>query len=58
MGAVTARVDQERVAGGNPLMIRAIIEDRIRRVWAILAGMAALAVTVAMVPIMIHDRLQ
>jgi len=39
-------------------MIRAIIDDRIRRVWAILAGMAALAVTVAMVTIMIHDRLQ
>ena len=39
-------------------MIRAIIGDRIRRVWAILVGMATLAVTVAMVPIMIHDRLQ
>jgi hypothetical protein len=39
-------------------MIRAIIDDRIRRVWAILAGMAALAVTVGMVTIMIHDRMQ
>jgi hypothetical protein len=39
-------------------MIRAIIDDRIRRVWAILAGMAAAAVTVVMVTIMIHDRIQ
>jgi hypothetical protein len=34
-------------------MIRANIDDRIRRVWAILIGMVAFAVTV-----MIHDRMQ
>jgi hypothetical protein len=39
-------------------MIRAIIDDRIRCVWAILAGMAALAVTVGLVTNMIHDRIQ
>ena len=39
-------------------MIRTIIDDRIRRVWAILAGMAALAVTVGVATIMIHDRIQ
>jgi hypothetical protein len=39
-------------------IIRAIIDDRIRRVWAILIGMAALAVTVDVVTIMIHDRIQ
>jgi hypothetical protein len=39
-------------------MIRAIIDDRIRRVWAILAGMAALGVTVGVATIMIHDRIQ
>ena len=39
-------------------MIRAIIDDGIRRVCAILAGMAAMAVTVVMVTIMIHDRIQ
>jgi hypothetical protein len=37
-------------------MIRAIIDDHIRRVWAILIGMSALAVTVVMVAIMINDR--
>ncbi len=40
------------------MMIRAIIDDRRRRVWAILAGMAAVAVTVGVVTIMIHDRIQ
>jgi uncharacterized membrane protein len=39
-------------------MIRAIIDDRIRRVWAILIGMVAFAVTVVMVTVMIHDRMQ
>jgi hypothetical protein len=39
-------------------MIRAIIDDRIRRVWAILIGMAALAVTVVVVTTMIHDGMQ
>ena len=39
-------------------MIRAIIDDRIRRVCAILAGMAAMAVTVVMVTIMMHDRIK
>jgi hypothetical protein len=42
----------------NRTIIRAIIDDRIRRVCAILAGMAAMAVTVVMVTIMIHDRMQ
>jgi hypothetical protein len=39
-------------------MIRAIIDDRLRRVWAILIGMSALAATVGVVTIMIHDRMQ
>jgi hypothetical protein len=39
-------------------MIRAIIDDRLRRVWAILIGMSAVAVTVVAVTIMIHDRIQ
>jgi hypothetical protein len=39
-------------------MIRAIIDDRIRRVWAILIGMTTVAITVVMVTIMIHDRTQ
>jgi hypothetical protein len=39
-------------------MIRAIIDDRLRRVWAILIGMTALAVTVGAVTIVIHDRIQ
>jgi hypothetical protein len=38
-------------------MIRTIIDDRRRRVWAILIGMAALAVTVEAVAITIHDRI-
>jgi hypothetical protein len=36
-------------------MVRAI---RLRRVWAILIGMSILAVTVGVVTIMIHDRIQ
>jgi hypothetical protein len=36
-------------------MTRAI---RLRRMWAILIGMTALAVTVVVVTIMIHDRIQ
>jgi hypothetical protein len=39
-------------------LIRAIIDDRLRRVWTILLGMLALAVTVVMVTAMIHDRIQ
>jgi hypothetical protein len=38
-------------------MIRAIIDDRFRRVWAILIGMSVLAVTVDVVTIMIHDHI-
>jgi hypothetical protein len=37
-------------------MIRSIIDDRLRRVWAILVGMIVLAVSVEAVTIMIHDR--
>ena len=36
-------------------MIRA---NRLRRVWAILIGMLALAVTTIMVTVMIHDRVR
>jgi hypothetical protein len=36
-------------------MVRAI---RLRRVWAILIGMSVVAVTVCVVTIMIHDRIQ
>jgi hypothetical protein len=36
-------------------MVRAI---RPRRVWAILIGMSVVAVTVGVVTIMIHDRIQ
>jgi hypothetical protein len=39
-------------------MIRAIINDRIRRVCAIVIGMSALAITVVMVTVMIHDGMQ
>jgi hypothetical protein len=39
------------------LMIRAI-DDRLRRVWAILIGMTTVAVTVGVVTIMIHDRIR
>jgi hypothetical protein len=39
-------------------MIRAIIDDRIRRVCAILIGMAVLGVTVVVVTTTIHDRMQ
>jgi hypothetical protein len=38
-------------------MIRAIIDDRIRRVWVILFGMTALAIIVEAVTIMIHNRI-
>jgi hypothetical protein len=40
------------------MMIRALIDSRLRRVCAILAGMAALAVAAVMVTIVIHDRMQ
>jgi hypothetical protein len=36
-------------------MLRAI---RLRRVWAILIGMSVVALTVGLVTIMIHDRIQ
>ena len=39
-------------------MLRAIIGDRRRRVWAILIGMSVLAVTVVVVTTTIHDRMQ
>jgi hypothetical protein len=38
-------------------MIRAIIDDRRRRIWAILIGMSVLAVTVEAVTIVVHDRI-
>jgi hypothetical protein len=37
-------------------MIRSIIDDRLRREWAILVGMIVLAVSVEAVTIMIHGR--
>jgi hypothetical protein len=39
-------------------MIRAIMDDRLRRAWAILIGMSAMATTVGLVTIAIHDRVQ
>ena len=39
-------------------MIRGIIDDRPSRVWAILIAMSVVAVTVGVVTIMIHDRMQ
>jgi hypothetical protein len=33
------------------LMLRAVIDDRLRRAWAILIGMSAMAVTVGLVTI-------
>ena len=36
-------------------MLRTI---RLRRVWAILIGMSVIALTVGLVTIMIHDRIQ
>jgi hypothetical protein len=39
-------------------MIRAIIDDRIRRVLVILIGMMVVAVTVVVVTTMIHDGMQ
>jgi hypothetical protein len=38
-------------------MIRAIIGDRRRRVWAILIGMSTLAISVEAVTMMIHNHL-
>jgi hypothetical protein len=37
-------------------MIRAIIDDRVARVWAILFGMLVMATTVGGVTIVLHDR--
>jgi hypothetical protein len=39
-------------------MIRAIIDNRIRRVWAILVGMTVVAVTVVTITTMIHEGMQ
>jgi hypothetical protein len=39
-------------------MIRAIIDDRLRRAWTILIGMSAMGTTVGLVTIAIHDRVQ
>jgi hypothetical protein len=38
-------------------MIRGILDDRPRRVWAILIAMSVVAVTVGVVTIVIHDRI-
>jgi hypothetical protein len=45
------------ISSKSRVMIRAIIDDCRRRVWAILIGMAALANTVEAVTIIIHDRI-
>jgi hypothetical protein len=37
-------------------MIRAIIDDRVARAWAILFGMLVMAMTVGGVTIILHDR--
>jgi uncharacterized membrane protein len=39
-------------------MIRAITDKRLRRVWAILIGLTAMAITVGLVTIVIHDRIR
>jgi hypothetical protein len=39
-------------------MLRSIIDDRLRRVWAILLEMLVLVVSVEAVTIVIHDRLR
>jgi hypothetical protein len=40
------------------LVIRTFIDDRLRRAWAILIGMSAMATTVGLITIAIHDRVQ
>ena len=40
------------------VMIRAIIDNRIRRVWAILIGMTVVAVAVITITTMIHEGMQ
>jgi hypothetical protein len=37
-------------------MIRAIIDDRVARAWAILFGMLLMATTVGAVTVILHDR--
>jgi hypothetical protein len=37
-------------------MIRAIIEDRVARAWAILFGILVMATTVGGITIVLHDR--
>lgn len=37
-------------------MIRAIVDDRIARAWAILFGMLVMATTVGGITIVLHDR--
>jgi hypothetical protein len=39
------------------IMIHAVTDERLRRVWAILVGMSVLAATVEVVTITIHDRI-
>jgi hypothetical protein len=39
-------------------MIRAIIDDRVARAWAILFGMLVMATTVGGVTIALHDRIE
>jgi hypothetical protein len=38
------------------LMARANTDQRLRRVWAILIGLTAIAITVGLATIVIHDR--
>jgi hypothetical protein len=40
------------------LMIRTMIDDRLRRAWAILIGMSVMAAAVGAVTLVIHDRVQ
>jgi hypothetical protein len=51
-------VDAGRPCRRNRLMIPTVIDNRLRRVWAILIGMSAVAVIVGMITITIHDRIQ
>jgi hypothetical protein len=52
------RLSTASLAAKWPLIIRTITDDRLRRVWTILIGLSALAVTVFMVTILIHERIQ
>jgi len=57
-GTTQGRLTNQSVHAEIVLMIRAITDDRIRRVWAILIGMSVFAVTVVIVTAMINDRVQ